>query len=110
MVLLNIHGGPYFLWRDVYLSSQNCQKACGVMHSSPQHILEISDEVEFIDNKLYQEIIGSLIYIMIPTRPDICYTVIRLFQDLVKPNSIHLMKAKHASHYLKRHNQSVTNN
>ena len=35
------------------------------------------------------------------TRPGICYTVTRLSQDLAKPNSFHLTKAKHISHYLK---------
>ena len=32
---------------------------------------------------------------MVARKPDICYTVTRLSQDLVKPNSYHLMKAKH---------------
>ena len=38
---------------------------------------------------------------MIATRPDICYTVTRLSQDLPKPNSFHLTKAKHVLCYLK---------
>ena len=38
---------------------------------------------------------------MVATRPDICYTVNRLSQDLAKLNSFHLMKAKHVLHYLK---------
>ena len=32
---------------------------------------------------------------MVATRPDICYTVTRLSQDLVKPNSFYLTKEKH---------------
>ena len=64
-------------------------------------IKKTSDKVDLIDSKPYHEIIGSLIYIMVATRPDICYTVTRLSQDLAKPNSFHLMKAKHALHYLK---------
>ena len=39
--------------------------------------------------------------IMVATRPDVCYTVTRLSQDLAKPNSFHLMKAKHVLRYLK---------
>ena len=35
------------------------------------------------------------------TRPDICYTVTRLSQDLAKPSSFHLTKAKHVLCYLK---------
>ena len=38
---------------------------------------------------------------MVATRPDICYIVTRLSQDLAKPNSLHLTKAKHVLHYLK---------
>ena len=72
-------------------------------HSTPCEIdtKKTSDKVDLIDSKPYHEIIGSLIYIMVTTRPDICYTVTRLSQDLVKTNSFHLMKAKHVSHYLK---------
>ena len=38
---------------------------------------------------------------MVATRPDTCYTITRLSQDLAKPNSFHLKKAKHVLHYLK---------
>ncbi len=44
-------------------------------------IKKTSDEVDLIDSKPYREIIGSLIYIMVATRSDICYTVTRLSQD-----------------------------
>ena len=72
-------------------------------HSTPceMHITKTSNKVDLLDSKPYHEIIGSLIYIMVATRPDICYTVTRLSQDLAKPNSFHLTKAKHALHYLK---------
>ena len=56
-------------------------------------ITKINGEVYLIDSKTYREIIGSLIYIIIATRPDICYTVTRLSQDLVKPNSFPLTPA-----------------
>ena len=64
-------------------------------------IRKTNDDVDLIDNKLYLEIIGSLLYIMVATRPDICYTVTRLSQDLAKLNSFHLTKAKHVLCYLK---------
>ena len=38
---------------------------------------------------------------MVATRPDICHTVTWLSQDLTKPNSFHIMKAKHVLCYLK---------
>ena len=64
-------------------------------------IRKTSDKVNLIDSKPYHKIIGSLIYIMVETRPDICYTVTRLSQDLAKPNSFHLMKATHVLRYSK---------
>ena len=64
-------------------------------------VTKTSDKVDSIESKLCCEIIGSLISIMVATRPDICYTVTRLFQDLAKPNSFHLTRAKHVLHYLK---------
>ena len=64
-------------------------------------IMKTSDEVNLIESKPYREIIGSLIYLMVATRPDICYTVTRLSQDLAKSNSFHLTKAKHILCYLK---------
>ena len=72
-------------------------------HSTPceMDIKKTSDEVNLIDSKPYREIIGNLIYVMVATRPDICYTVTRLSQDLAKPNSFHLTNAKHVLCYLK---------
>ena len=66
-------------------------------HSNPceMDIMKIREEVDLIDSKPNWEIIGSLIYIMVAPRPDICYTVARSSHDLAKPNSFHLMKAKH---------------
>ena len=66
-------------------------------HSTPckMDIKKTSNQVDLTASKPYRKIIGSLIYIyiyiciMVATRPDICYTVIRLSQDLAKPNSFH---------------------
>ena len=64
-------------------------------------LMKTSDKVDLVESKPYREIIGSLKYLMVATRPDICNTVTRLSQDRAKPNSFHLMKAKHVKHYLK---------
>ena len=71
-------------------------------HSTPCEIdiMKTSDQVNLIDSKPY-EINSSLIYIMVATRLDICYTVTRLSQDLAKPNSLHSMKVKDVLCYLK---------
>ena len=52
----------------------------------------VEDE-ELVDKKLYQEIVGSLIYIMICTRPDLSFTVTKLSQYMSKPTSVHLCMA-----------------
>ena len=39
-------------------------------------ITKTSDDVDLIESKPYREIIGSLIYIIVATRPDIYYTVV----------------------------------
>ena len=43
-------------------------------HSTPceMDITKTSDKGDLIESKLWCEIIGSLIYIMVSTRPDIC--------------------------------------
>ena len=64
-------------------------------------INKIIDNNDELIDKLLREIIGSLIYIMIATIPDIYYTVTRLSQDLVKPTTILLTRAKHVLRYLK---------
>ena len=71
-------------------------------------ITKTSYEVNLIESKPYREIIGSLIYIMVATRPDFCYTVTRLSQDLTKPNFFHLNECKTCLPLFERHNQSIT--
>ena len=53
------------------------------------------------DPKLYREIVGSLIYIMTGTRPDISYIVSVLSQNMSKPTYFHLGIAKYVLKYLK---------
>ena len=58
-------------------------------------------ESDFVDSHKYREIVGSLIYVMIGTRPDICWTVTKLSQHLSNPTQGHLIAAKHVLRYLK---------
>ena len=53
------------------------------------------------DNRLYREIVGSLIYVMTCTRPDLCYIVTKLSQNKSNPTKAHLSMAKHVLCYLK---------
>jgi len=56
---------------------------------------------EGVDIKAYQQIIGSLMYTVTGTRPDLTYTVNRLSQFLSKPTKRHMGAAKHVLRYLK---------
>ena len=54
-----------------------------------------------VDPRKYREIIGSLIYLMMATRPDICWSVTKLSQHLSNPLETHWVAAKHVLRYLK---------
>ena len=62
---------------------------------------ESEDSRELGDARLYREIVGSLIYVMTGTRPDICYVVTKLSQKMSNPTESDLSMAKHALRYLK---------
>lgn len=56
---------------------------------------------ELNDPKLYRAIVGSLIYVMAGTRPDLCYIVTRLSQNMAKSTESDLSMAKLVLRYLK---------
>lgn len=66
-------------------------------------VSKISDrpEGESVDSSYYRAIVGSLIYAMTSTRPDLCYIVTKLSQHLSNPVTEHLTMAKHVLRYLK---------
>ncbi|XP_028418682.1 uncharacterized protein LOC114544169 [Dendronephthya gigantea] len=63
-------------------------------------VLEV-ESPEMEDPGLYRAIVGSLIYVMTGTRPDLCYIVTKLAQKMSKPTQADLTKAKHVLRYLK---------
>lgn len=52
-------------------------------------------------NYPYRQVVGSLIYLMVATRPDISYTITKLSQYLDKPSLNHVTAAKRVLRYLK---------
>ena len=56
---------------------------------------------ELDDPRLYRAIVGSLIYVMTCTRPDLCYIVTKLSQNMAKPTEADLNWAKYVLRYLK---------
>lgn len=63
--------------------------------------LELDGEGEIVDATGYREIVGSLIYIMTSTRPDLSWVVSKLSQHLAKPKQQHWDTAKQVLRYLK---------
>ena len=56
-----------------------------------------------VDEKLrtkYQQVIGSLLYLMLGTRPDIAYAVTKMVQFAANPSEEHLTKALYICKYL----------
>ncbi|KAI0984565.1 hypothetical protein GJ496_011917 [Pomphorhynchus laevis] len=69
---------------------------------NPNIRLEVNDNTsKSVDQKLYQFIIGSLLYIAICTRPDIAYAVEILSRFNISPNDLHLTAAKQVLRYLR---------
>ena len=56
---------------------------------------------ELADANLYRQMIGSLIYVMTGTRPDLCFVVNKLSQHMSNPTTTHLSLAKHVFRYIK---------
>ena len=55
--------------------------------------------------KLYQSMVGSLLYLSRTTRWEISYAVRQLTRAASKPSTAHLKKAKHVLRYLKGHQE-----
>ena len=69
--------------------------------------LGVEKECEYVnsreldDPRLYRAIVGSLIYVMTGTRPDLRYVVTKLSQNMAKPTELDLNLAKYVLRYLK---------
>jgi hypothetical protein len=65
------------------------------------HLEKYDGEASQADIKLFQQIIGSLLYVQIGTRPDISFAVSRLAQYASNPSLHHIRLAKYVLCYLK---------
>jgi len=83
---------------------QDCKPVSMPIDSNHQ-LKAIEDEDEHTDATAYQQIIGSLMYFVTGTRPDLAYTITHLSQFNSSPSSKHLMAAKRVLRYL----QGTTN-
>ena len=63
--------------------------------------MDLSNNSDPVDLRKYREIIGSLIYLMTCTRPDLSYAVGKLSQYLSEPRQQHWVAAKLILKYLR---------
>ena len=78
---------------------QNCNPS-----ATPEEMSRLSkpqQDEEQVDLKLYQSIVGSLIYAAISTRPDISHAVNMISRYLANPGPAHLVAAKRILRYIK---------
>ena len=54
-----------------------------------------------VDPEIYRQMVGSLVYTVICTRPDLSYAVTELSQHLSKPNAGDWLMLKHVFRYVK---------
>jgi hypothetical protein len=64
-------------------------------------LVKATDKDEVIDTKLYQSIVGSQMYAMLCTRPDITFAVSQVSQFNASPTSTHKVIARRILRYLK---------
>ena len=65
------------------------------------HLEKYNGQASQGDIKLFQQMIGSLLYVQIGTRPDISFAVSRLAQYASNPSPDHIRLAKYVLRYLK---------
>ena len=65
------------------------------------HLEKYDGQASQGDIKLFQQMIGSLLYVQIGTRPDIAFAVSRLSQYASNPSPDHIRLAKYVLRYLK---------
>ena len=74
---------------------------CKPRSTPSEQKLSFSSDLEIIDITKYREMVGSLIYAMTCTRPDLCWIVTKLSQYLDKPTPEHHTAVKHVLRYVK---------
>eukprot|EP00955_Chlamydomonas_euryale_P009813 105302-Chlamydomonas_euryale.AAC.1 len=58
------------------------------------------DALDQVEATTYREMVGSLLYVAVNTRPDISYGVSTLSKKMARPYSQHMSAAKHFLKYL----------
>lgn len=77
---------------------EDCNAVCNPI--VPGNKLDLDEGGERIDETLYKQVIGSLMYIT-TTRPDLQFVVSLMSRFMAKPTELHLQAAKRVLRYLK---------
>ncbi len=80
---------------------QHCKPAYTPCNMDVNKVCISSSESKLADINMYRGLVGSLIYVMTCTRPDLCFIVTKLSQNMTNPTTSHLTMAKHVLRYLK---------
>lgn len=75
---------------------------CRTRETPCEQKLDYNEEApKMTDVRTYREAVGSLIYLTMCTRPDICFVVSRLSQHFADPTDEHWVTVKHVLRYLR---------
>ena len=96
---VTINQGNYLGRLSSRFKMSNCKPKCIPCDPSVNKLVA-EDSKELADGKLYREIVGSLIYVMGSTRPDLCYVVTKLSQYMSCPTKAHLNLRKYVLKYI----------
>ena len=85
------------------LLSRFKMEECNAANTPADSNLQLTSNTEATNTSYpYRQLIGSLIYLSMGTRPDICWVVSKLSQYLDKPSDEHITAAKRVLRYLKK--------
>ena len=76
-------------------------KPVGTPADPGSHLLKATEDEEALEQKQYQSLVGSLMYLSVCTRPDLAYAVSTLARFSNKPNRSHWTAAKRVLRYLR---------
>jgi len=97
---IKIHQAKYLDKVLKHFDMENCKPRFSPSEAKLDFLSE-EGESDIVNESLYREMIGSLVYAMICTRPDLCFIITRLSQYLDKPNQQHHVCVKHVLRYIK---------
>jgi hypothetical protein len=80
---------------------ENCNGVSTPMETGKKLAAAIDDD-ELADQGVYQSLVGSLMYLVVGTRPDIAFAVATLSKYNARPTVDHLAAAKRLMRYVKR--------